>query len=170
MGQLQFQYFPKNKAITEDLIKVVEVFSAKHNQINSENNQLTSNDVLSIIADDLESLGYQVERSKKSIDKILIPVLYGINGVLEQHFDADAYNKDLKIVVEVEAGRAVLNYQFLKDLFEACVMDNVDYLAIAVRKTYKDSHDFLKVITFFNTLFASNRLILPLKGTLIIGY
>lgn len=89
---------------------------------------------------------------------------------MEQSFDADGYHKEKKIVIEVEAGRAVTNYQFLKDLFQACVMSDVDYLVIAVRNIYRKNQDFEKVISFFNTLYASGRLILPLKGILIIGY
>jgi hypothetical protein len=70
----------------------------------------------------------------------------------------------------VEAGRGVTNYQFLKDLFQACMMHEVSYLAIAVRNKYRNSHDYEKVQTFFETLYASQRLTLPLKGRLIIGY
>ena len=93
-----------------------------------------------------------------------------MNGKLEKYFDADAYNEELKTVIEVEAGRAVTNYQFLKDLFQACMMHEVDFLVIAVRNTYRTNKDFQSVITFFDTLQASGRLILPLKGILIIGY
>jgi len=64
----------------------------------------------------------------------------------------------------------VTNYQFLKDLFQACMMHEVNYLAIAVRNIYRGSNDFEKVHTFFDTLYASNRLKLPLNGILIIGY
>ncbi|AEW21273.1 hypothetical protein BFO_0629 [Tannerella forsythia 92A2] len=49
-------------------------------------------------------------------------------------------------------------------------MSDVDYLVIAVRNIYRKNQDFEKVISFFNTLYASGRLILPLKGILIIGY
>ena len=73
-------------------------------------------------------------------------------------------------MLEVEAGRAVTNYQFLKDLFQACVMDEVDYLGLAVRKVYKSSADFDKVYDFLDTLYTSGRLRLPLKGVLLIGY
>ncbi len=72
--------------------------------------------------------------------------------------------------MEVEAGRGVTNYQFLKDLFQACVMQDVDYAVIAIRQDYRGSDDFSKVVTFIETIYASNRLILPLKGLLIIGY
>jgi hypothetical protein len=76
----------------------------------------------------------------------------------------------LKTVIEVEAGRAVTNYQFLKDLFQACMMHEVDFLVVAVRNTYSKNKDFQNVINFFNTLYASERLVLPLEGVLIIGY
>ncbi len=50
------------------------------------------------------------------------------------------------------------------------MMHEVNYLAIAVRNIYRGSNDFEKVRTFFDTLYASNRLKLPLDGVLIIGY
>ena len=167
---INFQFYPKNKQITHDLKSVVDVFKANVTKFESPKFTLESNEVLNHVANDLKNIGYRVETSKKSSDKILVPVLYGLNGQMEQRFDADAYNEEKGIVVEVEAGRAVTNYQFLKDLFEACVMSDVNYLVIAVRNEYRNSLDFKKVITFFNTLYASNRLQLPLKGILIIGY
>ncbi|MHB1119900.1 MAG: hypothetical protein ACYC11_07540, partial [Bellilinea sp.] len=85
-------------------------------------------------------------------------------------FDADGYHQAECFVIEVEAGRAVSNYQFLKDLFQACMMNEVKYLAIAVRNIYRSSRDYEKLQTFFETLYASQRLELPLKGILIIGY
>jgi hypothetical protein len=167
---INFQFYPKNKQITHDLRSVVDVFKANVTKFESPKFTLESNEVLNHVANDLNNIGYRVETSKKSSDKILVPVLYGLNGQMEQRFDADAYNEEKGIVVEVEAGRAVTNYQFLKDLFEACVMSDVNYLVIAVRNEYRNSRDFEKVITFFNTLYTSNRLQLPLKGVLIIGY
>ena len=107
---------------------------------------------------------------KSAEEKIKIPVLYGANGKIEKVFEADAYHPLEKTVIEVEAGRAVTNYQFLKDLFQACVMQNVDFLVIAIRQDYRGSDDFSKVTMFIETIYASNRLVLPLKGVLIIGY
>ena len=62
------------------------------------------------------------------------------------------------------------NNQFLKDLFQACMMHNVEHLAIAVRNVYRTSNDFERVIRFFDTLYASDRIKLPLARVLIIGY
>ena len=80
------------------------------------------------------------------------------------------YNAEQKFVLEVEAGRAVSNYQFLKDYFQACVMVDVDYLAIAVRQIYNKQKDYETVCNFFDTLYSSGRLKTELKGVLIIGY
>ena len=130
----------------------------------------SSNDALAALRPDLESLGYQVERDKTALGKIRVPVLFGKNGTVEKSFEADAHHVADQVVLEVEAGRGVTNYQFLKDLFQACVMQDVEYLAIAVRQDYRGSDDFSKVVSFIETLFSSTRLVLPLKGILIVGY
>ena len=167
---INWQYYPKRKEIPAHLKDVVDIFVLNQSFISSNDFNLNSNDVLEKISLNLLELNYQVEVSKKAIDKIKVPVLFGMNGKLEKYFDADAYNEELKTVIEVEAGRAVTNYQFLKDLFQACMMHEVDFLVIAVRNIYRTNKDFQSVITFFDTLQASNRLILPLEGILIIGY
>jgi hypothetical protein len=167
---INWQYYPKRKTIPTHLKNVVDIFVLKQSVISSDDFTLNSNEVLENVSLNLLELNYQVEVSKKTVDKIKVPVLFGMNGKLEKYFDADAYNEDLKTVIEVEAGRGVTNYQFLKDLFQACMMHEVDFLVIAVRNTYRTKKDFQSVITFFDTLYASGRLILPLKGILIIGY
>ena len=170
MSFIEWQLYPKNITCNKNLRSIISIFEKRLNVIDSSNHQLSSNDVLLAISLDLESLGYKVEKSKLKDDKIIVPVLYGRNGKIEKWFDADAYNYEERTVVEVEAGRAISNYQFLKDLFEASVMSDVDYCVIAVRKTYRQSLDFEKVIQFMDTLYSSNKLTLPLKGVLIIGY
>jgi 2-C-methyl-D-erythritol 4-phosphate cytidylyltransferase len=119
-------------------------------------------------------LGFLVETGKTNQQKIHVPVLYGNNGKVAKAFDADALHPGARFVIEVEAGRAVVNNQYLKDLFQACMMDGVDHLAIVVRNTYKSatmkSHDFETVVKSFETIYASTRLRLPLSGILVIGY
>lgn len=111
---------------------------------------------------------------------IEVPVLFGKNNTLEKSFRADGYNNADKSVIEIEAGRAVMNNQFLKDLFQACMMQDVEYLTIAVKNEYMVNNkktgkvdkklDFDEVLKFFDALYSNNRLILPLHGILIIGY
>lgn len=167
---INWQYFPKSDRIPNHLNDVVEVFIKYQKDISSEYHHLKSNDVLNILREELENLNFHVEKSKRSSEKIKVPVLFGKNGILEKYFEADGYNNINKTVIEVEAGRGYTNHQFLKDLFQASVMHEVQYLIIALRNLYRDSKDFDKVIGFMETLYSSSRLTLPLNGILIIGY
>jgi hypothetical protein len=169
-SEVIFQTFPKSMATPITVRQVVEVFKSKHLSFNSKSNELNSNSVLAVVREELESLGFQIEKGKSSSEKIKVPVLYGLNGSTSKTFDADGFHPDHGIVLEVEAGRAVVNYQFLKDLFQACAMQEAKHLVIAVRNTYKGSRDFSTVIGFMETLYASSRLILPLASVTIIGY
>jgi len=169
--KLFWQFFPRSKKCPDFLEDVVGIFDDSLLQINShENEGQTSNEALAKVRQGLEGLGFVVEQGKLASEKIRVPVLYGPNGKIEKAFEADAYHPINKVVIEVEAGRGVTNYQFLKDLFQACVMQEVDYLVIAVRQTYRKSEDFSKVVTFIETLYSSERLKLPLSGILILGY
>jgi hypothetical protein len=132
-------------------------------QIDSSIYQLASNAVLAEVASGLLDAGFVVETGKKLEQKIRVPVLFSLNGRLEKSFETDAYHEQGGFVVEVEAGRAVASNQFLKDLFQACMMHHVRYLAIAVRNAYRGTNDFERVLLFFDTLYASDRLLLPLE-------
>ena len=99
-----------------------------------------------------------------------MPVLFGVNDDVDQSFNADGISNDGRVVLEVEAGRAVANYAFLKDIFQACMMHRVEFLVLAVRNDYRGGDDFQKVYTFLETLYISGRLVLPLKGITLIGY
>ena len=167
---VNWQYFPKSDNAPSIALKIIKCFESVHSKIDSANHQLQSNAVLSELCSSLESAGFKVETGKKANQKIHVPVLFGLNGKLEKSFEADAFNEEEGFVLEVEAGRAVANNQFLKDLFQACMMHDVEYLGVAVRNEYKSSNDFDRVIKFIDTLYSSNRLKLPLKGILIIGY
>lgn len=167
---IKWMYYPKSSKATELAHAVVGTFESAGNTIGSATNKLNSNGVLAKISLGLRALGFVVESGKTKTDRISVPVLFGLNGRPEKSFDADAYHPTEGFVVEVEAGRGVVNNQFLKDLFQACTMHDVFYLAIAVRNDYRGINDFEKVCRFMDTLFASRRLELPLKGILIIGY
>jgi hypothetical protein len=167
---IRWIYFPKSNKASQLALEVVKVFENVYMQINSYEYDLNSNTVLAYVRSGLLDLGFEVEGGKTRDDKIQVPVLFGLNGKLEKSFDADAYHHQEGFVVEVEAGRGVVNNQFLKDFFQACMMHNVKYLAIAVRNLYRNRKDFEIVVRFFDTLYASNRLALPLEGILIIGY
>jgi len=167
---IKYQFFPRSVGITEQVQKIINCFLAVSDDICSPEHTLSSNDVLLILRAKLLEVPMQVEKGKSRGSKIPVPVLFGLNNRIDQHFDADALSSDGTIVLEVEAGRAVDNYQFLKDIFQASMMYGVEYLILAVRNDYRRHDDFKKVYTFLETLYISNRLHLPLKGILLIGY
>ena len=116
--QLVYQLFPRSFGITEEIQAVITCFEKNYEQIKSPDNNLNSDGVLRVISEDLEKINFKVEKSKASIDKIKVPVLFSINNRIDKFFDADAVSEDGKIVIEVEAGRAYRNNQFLKDIFQ----------------------------------------------------
>jgi hypothetical protein len=175
---IQWMYYPRNLPIDVVSKRIVNVFSINYGQISSHNHTLESNDVLAIVRNDLQNLGFTVEQQNPQI-RVKVPVLYEKNGAVGKSFFADAYSADAYnsptnpkgYVIEVEAGRAVTNYQFLKDFFEGCTMVGVDKICIVVRNIYREKHpDFEKVCDFFDALYTSGRLKLPISGLLIIGY
>lgn len=167
---IKYQFFPRSRGVTQEIQDIINSFKAIENQIDSETSELKSNEVLQIVRPYLEQLQYTVETGKGANEKIDVPVLFGQDNKIDKSFYADALSADGRIVVEVEAGRATENNQFLKDLFEACMMFDVEYLVLAVRNVYRTHYDFDRVYSFLETLYISNRLHLPLKGILLIGY
>ena len=171
---IAWQYYPKSERLPDHLSLVVHAFTSHEPVIRSitgsDESDFSSDRVLAAVGMGLLQIGYQGETSKKAADKIQVPVLFGRNGLVEKSFEADAFDPTTGTVLEIEAGRAVVNNAFLKVLFQACMMQDVNYEAIAVRNIYRGSKDFDRVVSFFDTLYANRRLILPLRGILIIGY
>ncbi len=167
---LNYQLFPRSVAITKEIQNVIDCFSTEYNKIDSTTNNLKSDEVLHVISPHLVKIGFSVESGKSANRKIIIPVLFGLNNHIDKSFNADALSNDGRIVIEVEAGRATENNQFLKDLFQACMMFGVEYLVLAVRNEYRGHKDFEMIYVFLETLYISNRIKLPLSGILLIGY
>lgn len=167
---LNFQLFPRSQGISQDIQAIVNCFELEIERIKSPDNNLSSNEVLEVVRPHLEKIGFNVESGKSVSKKINVPVLFGFNNRIDKAFNADAISKDGTIVIEVEAGRATENNQFLKDIFQACMMCEVKYLVIVVRNEYRKHQDFQIVHTFLETLYISNRLHLPLQGIVLIGY
>ncbi|QDT39024.1 hypothetical protein [Stratiformator vulcanicus] len=163
-------YYPKSDQPTSLSLQVVKVFEDVETAIESGVSGKSSNEVLAMLRPGLEQVGFTVESGKKASERIAVPVLFGRNGKPEKSFHADAYHEKEGYVIEVEAGRGVVNNQFLKDLFQACMMHDVEFLSIAVCNWYGSNRDFESVERFFDTMYTSQRLQLPLKGILLVGY
>ncbi len=167
---IEFQFFPRSQGITSQIKSIISCFEIEANKIKSPDFDLSSNQVLEVVRPHLEKINFTCETGKSKDKKISVPVLFGYNNKIDKAFNADAVSQEGKIVIEIEAGRATENNQFLKDIFQACMMFEVEYLVIVVRNVYRKHKDFEMVHTFLETLYISNRLHLPLKGILLIGY
>ena len=132
--------------------------------------RLKSDQVLKVVEEDFINNGFEIETGKKKDEKIRVPVLYGHQGTVSQAFEVDGWHRQNKIVLEIEAGRAYVNHQFLKDIFEASVMDDVDYLVLAVRNIYNNQKDFEIIRDWLDTLYITRRISFDLKGILLVGY
>jgi hypothetical protein len=119
---LRFQFFPRSRGISEQIQEVINCFQENIDKISSTQFNLSSNEVLEIIRPNLEANNCICETRKTKDKKISVPVLFGYDNKIDKSFNADALSKDGKIVIEVEAGRAIDNNQFLKDIFQACMM------------------------------------------------
>ena len=167
---VQWLLFPRSEKPVSSLLHLISAFTSNLDALGSHANELDSNSVLRIITPNLVAGGFKVETGKSKENKIAVPVLYGLNGAIEKCFFADAFHPGEGVVVEVEAGRAVDNNQFLKDLFQACMMQDAQHLAICVRNAYRGGNDFDSVARFLDTLYTSRRMQLPLTTVLLIGY
>jgi hypothetical protein len=49
-------------------------------------------------------------------------------------------------------------------------MYGVEYLVVAVRNHYRGTKTFERIAMFVETMYISNRIQLPLRGILLIGY
>jgi hypothetical protein len=173
---MNFLYFPSNQEIPQCLKAPIKSFEKHKSKIKSSDNdgtnekRLSSDDVLRIVTSDLIKDGFVVETSKRRADKIRMPVHVGSEKQARLFFEVDAWNEETKVVIEVEAGRALDNHQFLKDVFEAAMMTHVDYLVIAVRECYRGRNDYLKIYEWLDPFYSTNRIKLDLKGILLVGY
>jgi intein/homing endonuclease len=149
---IRFQFFPRSQGITSQMQQVVDCFIDSDKKIPSSIFTHDSNTVLEFLRKPFEKIGFKVEKGKSKESKVHVPVLFGLNNQIDKSFNADAVSGDGKIVIEVEAGRAVANNQFLKDIFQASMMFQVEYLVIAVRNEYRNSDDFSKFFSFLETL------------------
>lgn len=170
-------YFKKKQSLPKCLEVSLKIFKKNYNKINSEGKvswQYNSNKVLSILSKDFEQAGFRIETNKKN--KISLKVKYKNQDKLKT-FDVDGLNSKDKIILEVEAGRAYANNQFLKDVFEASVMEEVDYLILAVKNVYTfgkkkktNSYDYNKIYQWLDILYSSKKITLDLKGILLVGF
>ena len=132
-----------------------------------------SDKVLALLAGDLMHVGFEVESSKKKVDKIYRPVFFGESGIPTLQYEVDAYHEGNRCGLEVEAGRGFMGGAFYRDLIQAMVMIQVDHLCLALLNRYEYgstySNDYAKALDVADALYAHSRIDIPF-GLTVIGY
>ena len=169
-------YYPTSTAPPDWAHALVSVVSAAQAEIGSASNSgLTSDKVLLKLRPGLEALGYTVEASKKRVDKVRRPVLFGEGGAERVAYEVDAVHDDLGVLLEVEAGRGAMGNAVYRDLIRTSLIVGARYLALGVMleyryskaglsQSYRDARDLLDAV------YASGRLQFPFEGILLFGY
>jgi hypothetical protein len=170
-----WKFYPSRSPAPPWVTGVLEAFAGAADGIDSRTRTGVSSDaVLAAILPGLVEVGFDVEASKAKADKITRPVLFGENGAVLVSYDVDAYQPTDKVVLEVEAGRGAASNADYRDLVRASLMVDVSYLVLAMMLTYSGGGHTIRSYEVarsrLDAIFASDRLSLPLKGVLLVGY
>ena len=154
---------------------VLKAFERVRPKIDSHTNHgVKSDDCLAALRPGLRRIGFEVEGGKRTKQKIRRPVLFGENGKAEVSYEVDGFHSEEKIILEVEAGRGAANNADYRDLVRAGLMIGVDYLVLAMMQQYsagsQTTRSYEQTRKRLDAIYASDRLRLPLKGVLLIGY
>ena len=177
--KIRFTCFPRTEPppkFTDDIAFIFQKYEDQIGTLHLEKGK-TSNEVLTILRDDLVALGFEVESGKKKQDKISRPVFFGENGLPTLNYEIDAYQPLWRCGIEIEAGRAWMGNAIYRDLVQGLVMVQVDILILAVPNSYKYlsggrsviSNDYDNTISVAESLYGHSRFHFPYR-LIIIGY
>jgi len=179
-----WSYFPRNVRAPEWAQQFVSVVAAIQQLTDTQPlpaeaaSALTSDIVLSHMRPGLETLGYVVEGSKKSADKIHRPVLFGENGTTDVKYEIDAFHDELGIAVEVEAGRGANGNADYRDIVRTSLLLDARFMVLVMPIVYRfksggktsKTNGYSNTLKTLDAIYASQRLKLPFEGVLLVGY
>lgn len=176
-SNISYYSYPKTETpptIADDLIEVFRKHESKISTVElSQENSLSSDQVLKAVRSSLEEVGFTVESGKAAGEMVHRPIVFGQNGTVERRHSVDGYHEDEKCVIEVEAGRAWDSKHVHRNLIRAMTMAETDILTIAVPVKYKHSNGstpaFNKTQRVVEELYRSERVDVPFQ-TVVIGY
>jgi hypothetical protein len=107
-----WRFFPAFRPPPSWVHELTGIFANSRHAIDSmveHAKRMESNDVLRVLADDLETkMSFTVERGKKQLGKLPHPVFFGDEGSYLRTYEIDAFEPTIGIALEVEAGRATM--------------------------------------------------------------
>lgn len=170
-----WQFYPSRSAPPLWARDIAGVFTAVKPAIDSRSNSgVNSDTALAALRPGLEQLGFEVESSKQKAGKIFRPVLFEEQGRPLVAYEVDGYHPDHRAVLEVEAGRGAANNADYRDLVRTSLMVDADFLILAMMLEYHSAGSVMlsykRTRDRLDAIYASERIKLPFKGVLLIGY
>jgi hypothetical protein len=176
----RWRFFPAFRAPPAWVHDLAAIFANHRAEIDSmvdHEERMESNEVLRVLADDLESgMGFTVERGKKRLGKLPRPVFFGDEGSYLRTYEIDAFEPNNGIALEVEAGRATMGNAVYRDLIQGSLLVDARFLALATPVEYRYGDrptrepSYAKTYSVVEAIYGSKRLSLPFDGLLLIGY
>lgn len=176
---IRFSTFPRTQQPNDFVFDVVKLFDDHFDEIGTLQRRkgLTSDEALAILRQDLVGLGFVVEAGKRASEKIKRPVFFGENSQPDLQYEVDAWHSGWRAGLEVEAGRAWMGNAIYRDLIQALVMVEMDYLFLAVPQAYRykaggketASKDYDNTVSVAQALFGHTRISMPFS-LCVIGY
>lgn len=137
---------------------------------------LTTHQVLEILRDDLEDLGFDVEKGQRKDDKIGRPVFFGDGGRPTLELEVGAYHPAWKCELEVEVHPPTIGTAVYRSIVQAIVMAEVETLVLVVPNDHPYEGDtpdaaltYERTISIAETLYGHRRFRLP-YSLVVLGY
>ena len=175
-----WSYYPRNVRPPEWALRFVQVVAGSESHISTVDKKtgIDSDGVLQHISPGLITLGYDVESGKSHAQKIFRPVLFGENGASRVQYEIDAFHDEFGIAVEVEAGRGAAGNADYRDIVRTSLILDAQYMALLMPQRYRTTSGgkehtipaYEKTNGQLDAIYASQRLVLPFKGVLLVGY
>lgn len=122
-------------------------------------------------------MGFEIEMGKRREQKIKRPVFFGENAAPSLQYEIDGWHPQWRAGLEIEAGRAWMGNAVYRDLVQALVMVDLDFLFLAVPNAYRYktnerdtvSNDYANTVAVADALFGQSRIRMPFS-LCVIGY
>jgi hypothetical protein len=176
---MHFSTFPRTEPPPHFVPAVMETFRRFEKIIGTAflPKGLSSDSVMGVLRDDLQTLGFAVEADKSSAGKLKRPVFFGEDGRPFRQYEIDGFHSEWRCGIEIEAGRAWMGNAVYRDLIQAMVMVDLDHLILAVPLGYRYlssgkpvvSKDYENATTVADALYSHTRIKMPYK-LILVGY
>lgn len=130
---IQLATFPRTWTPPAWVGRIVEIFRNHESRISPDQpeRRLSSEEVLAVLAGDLESLGFQIEKLKLTDRKLHCRGLSAGEPAAE-HYHVDVYHPEWHCCIAIEHGPAWTNDAMDEDAVEPLLVANADTLCLAV--------------------------------------